>query len=62
VLARGLADQAGCAGAGDPDDRHIPNAYCKIGVSTRVAATLFAMEHGLIAWRELPFARPTIRS
>ena len=43
-------------------DRHIQNAYGKIGVSTRAAATLFAMEHGLIAWGELPIARPGHRS
>jgi DNA-binding NarL/FixJ family response regulator len=35
-------------------DRHIQNAYAKIGVSTRAAATLFAMQHGLAAWGELP--------
>ena len=29
-------------------DRHIQNSYRKIGVSTRAAATLFAMEHGLV--------------
>jgi DNA-binding NarL/FixJ family response regulator len=29
-------------------DRHIQNAYRKIGVSSRAAATLFAMEHGLV--------------
>jgi HD-GYP domain-containing protein (c-di-GMP phosphodiesterase class II) len=38
-------------------DRHIQNAYAKIGVSTRAAATLFAMEHGLVAWGELPIVR-----
>jgi DNA-binding NarL/FixJ family response regulator len=43
-------------------DRHIQNAYGKIGVSTRAAATLFAMEHGLIAWGELPIVRPAARS
>ena len=43
-------------------DRHIQNAYVKIGVSTRAAATLFAMEHGLVAWGELPIARTTERS
>jgi HD-GYP domain-containing protein (c-di-GMP phosphodiesterase class II) len=43
-------------------DRHIQNAYVKIGVSTRAAATLFAMEHGLVAWGELPIARTTRRS
>jgi DNA-binding CsgD family transcriptional regulator len=31
-------------------DRHIQNAYKKIGVSTRAAATLFAMEHGLLRY------------
>jgi HD-GYP domain-containing protein (c-di-GMP phosphodiesterase class II) len=30
-------------------DRHIQNAYRKIGISTRAAATLFAMEHGLLS-------------
>jgi DNA-binding NarL/FixJ family response regulator len=29
-------------------DRHIQNAYRKMGVSSRAAATLFAVEHGLI--------------
>jgi HD-GYP domain-containing protein (c-di-GMP phosphodiesterase class II) len=43
-------------------DRHIQNAYGKIGVSTRAAATLFAIEHGLIAWGELPIAGPGLRS
>jgi HD-GYP domain-containing protein (c-di-GMP phosphodiesterase class II) len=35
-------------------DRHVQNAYRKIGISTRAAATLFAMEHGLVAGQ--PFA------
>jgi HD-GYP domain-containing protein (c-di-GMP phosphodiesterase class II) len=34
-------------------DRHIQNAYRKMGVSTRAAATLFAMEHGLVSWGDL---------
>jgi HD-GYP domain-containing protein (c-di-GMP phosphodiesterase class II) len=38
-------------------DRHVQNAYGKIGVSTRAAATLFAMEHGLVGWGELPIGR-----
>jgi DNA-binding CsgD family transcriptional regulator len=38
-------------------DRHVQNAYVKIGVSTRAAAALFAMEHGLVVWGELPIAR-----
>jgi DNA-binding CsgD family transcriptional regulator len=43
-------------------DRHIQNAYAKIGVSTRAAAELFAMEHGLVAWGELPMGGVTGRS
>ena len=35
-------------------DRHVQNAYAKVGVSTRAAATLYAMEHGLVAWGEFP--------
>lgn len=38
-------------------DRHVQNAYGKIGVSTRAAAALFAMEHGLAIWGELPMGR-----
>jgi len=38
-------------------DHHIQSAYRKIGVSTRAGATLFAMEHGLVAWGELPIVR-----
>jgi HD-GYP domain-containing protein (c-di-GMP phosphodiesterase class II) len=37
-------------------DRHIQNAYGKIGISTRAAAALFAMEHGLVPWGELPIS------
>jgi HD-GYP domain-containing protein (c-di-GMP phosphodiesterase class II) len=35
-------------------DRHLQNAYAKIGVSSRAAAALFAMQHGLTYWGELP--------
>ncbi|MPZ53496.1 MAG: HD domain-containing protein [Acidimicrobiia bacterium] len=35
-------------------DTHIQAAYRKIGVSTRAAATLYAMEHGLIPSGEFP--------
>ena len=35
-------------------DRHIQNAYRKIGVSTRAAATLYATEHGLVPWGVFP--------
>jgi HD-GYP domain-containing protein (c-di-GMP phosphodiesterase class II) len=37
-------------------DRHIQNAYRKMGVSSRAAAILFAMEHGLVSWADLPRA------
>ena len=39
-------------------DRHVQNAYAKIGVSTRAAAAVFAMQHGLTTWGELPIPRP----
>lgn len=35
-------------------DSHIQNAYRKMGVSSRAAAILFAMEHGLVSWGDLP--------
>ena len=65
LLARGLqtkqiARQLGISAK--TADRHIQNAYAKIGVSTRAGATLFAMEHGLVAWGELPIARPSLPS
>ncbi|MGH2393519.1 MAG: HD domain-containing phosphohydrolase [Candidatus Limnocylindria bacterium] len=37
-------------------DHHVQHAYAKMGVSTRAAAAIFAMERGLTAWRELPMA------
>ncbi len=46
-IARGLGISANTA------DRHIQHGYRKMGVSTRAAAALFAMEHGLLAWGEL---------
>ena len=61
MLARGLQTKQVAQALGisvKTADRHIQNAYRKIGVSTRAAATLFAMEHGLVAWGELPIARP----
>jgi HD-GYP domain-containing protein (c-di-GMP phosphodiesterase class II) len=39
-------------------DHHIENAYRKIGVSSRAAATLFAMQHGIVAWGEVPSGSP----
>jgi hypothetical protein len=65
LLARGLQTKQVARALGisvKTADHHIQNAYRKIGVSTRAAATLFAMEHGLVAWGELPMARPAPRS
>jgi DNA-binding NarL/FixJ family response regulator len=64
MLARGLQTKQVARALGisaKTADRHVQNAYRKIGVSTRAAATLFAMEHGLVAWGELPIARPAAR-
>jgi DNA-binding NarL/FixJ family response regulator len=61
MLARGLQTRRVAHELGisvKTADRHVQNAYGKIGVSTRAAATLFAMEHGLVAWGELPIGRP----
>jgi HD-GYP domain-containing protein (c-di-GMP phosphodiesterase class II) len=65
MLARGLQTKQVARALGistKTADRHIQNAYRKIGVSTRAAVTLFAMEHALIAWGELPIGRPQARS
>ncbi len=65
MLARGLQTKQVARALGisaKTADRHIQNAYRKIGVSTRAGATLFAMEHGLIAWGELPIERSAVRS
>ena len=40
-------------------DRHVQNIYAKIGVSSRAAATMFAMEHGLVAWGDFPMEEAT---
>ena len=61
LLARGLQTKQVARALGisvKTADRHIQNAYRKMDVSTRAAATLFAMEHGLLAWGELPMSRP----
>ena len=60
MLARGLQTKQVAAALGisvKTADHHIQHAYRKIGVSSRAAATLVAMEHGLVAWGELPMAR-----
>jgi HD-GYP domain-containing protein (c-di-GMP phosphodiesterase class II) len=65
LLARGLQTKQVARTLGisvKTADRHVQNAYAKIGVSTRAAATLFAMQHGLVAWGELPMARTSRRS
>jgi HD-GYP domain-containing protein (c-di-GMP phosphodiesterase class II) len=65
MLARGLQTKQVARALGisaKTADRHVQNAYGKIGVSTRAAATLFAMENGLLAWGELPIARPAGRA
>ena len=65
MLARGLQTRQVAHHLGisvKTADRHVQNAYGKIGVSTRAAATLFAMEHGLVAWGEFPIGRPPAQS
>jgi HD-GYP domain-containing protein (c-di-GMP phosphodiesterase class II) len=65
LLARGLLTKQIAVTLGispKTADHHIQNAYGKIGVSTRAAAALFAMEHGLVAWGELPMARVADRA
>jgi HD-GYP domain-containing protein (c-di-GMP phosphodiesterase class II) len=65
LLARGLQTKqiAGMLGiSAKTADRHIEHAYRKIGVSTRAAAALFAMEHGLPLLGELPIALTRDRS
>jgi DNA-binding NarL/FixJ family response regulator len=60
LLARGLQTKQIARALGisaKTADRHVQNAYGKIGVSTRAAAALFAMQHGLTDWGELPMAR-----
>ena len=65
LLARGLQTKqiAGFLGiSAKTADRHIEHAYRKIGVSTRAAAALFAMEHGLATLGEFPIAPTPVRS
>ena len=65
LLARGLQTKQVARALGisaKTADRHIQNAYAKIGVSTRAGAAVFAMEHGLAAWGELPIAHTADRS
>ena len=65
LLARGLQTKQVARRLGisvKTADHHIQNAYAKIGVSTRAAAALFAMQHGLMAWGELPIGPARDRS
>jgi HD-GYP domain-containing protein (c-di-GMP phosphodiesterase class II) len=65
LLARGLQTKQVARRLGisvKTADHHIQNAYTKIGISTRAAAALFAMQHGLTAWGELPIGRSRDRS
>jgi DNA-binding NarL/FixJ family response regulator len=65
LLARGLQTKQVARTLGisvKTADRHVQNAYAKAGVSTRAAATLFAMQHGLATWGELPIGRTSARS
>ncbi len=65
LLARGLQTKQVARTLGisvKTADRHIQNAYAKIGVSTRAAAAVFAMHHGLVAWGELPIPGEPPRS
>jgi HD-GYP domain-containing protein (c-di-GMP phosphodiesterase class II) len=52
LLARGLQTKQMARALGisvKTADNHIQNVYGKIGVSTRAAAAVFAMQHGLVA-------------
>jgi HD-GYP domain-containing protein (c-di-GMP phosphodiesterase class II) len=65
LLARGLATKQVARALGvsvKTADRHVQHAYAKIGISTRAAAAVFAMQHGLAPWGELPITRPRRRS
>ena len=65
LLARGLLTKQVAKALGISSktaDRHIQNLYAKIGVSSCAAATMFAMEHGLLAWGELPMEDPSGRA
>ena len=65
LIARGLQTKQVARALGisaKTADHHIQNAYRKMGVSTRAAAALFAMQHGLAAWGELPIGNTGDRS
>jgi DNA-binding CsgD family transcriptional regulator len=65
LLARGLLTKQVAKALGisaKTADRHVQNIYAKIGVSSRAAATMFAMEHGLVSWGESPMEDASGRS
>jgi HD-GYP domain-containing protein (c-di-GMP phosphodiesterase class II) len=65
MLARGLQTKQIAHALGisvKTADRHVQNAYAKMGISTRAAAALFAMQHGLATWGELPIVSAARRS
>ncbi|HWC25657.1 MAG TPA: HD domain-containing phosphohydrolase [Solirubrobacteraceae bacterium] len=65
LLARGLQTKQVARRLGvsaKTADRHVQNAYAKIGVSTRAGATLFAMQRGLLTWGELPMVDASERT
>ena len=65
LLARGLQTKQVARALGistKTADHHVQNAYGKIGVSTRAAAAVFAMEHGLLLWGEFPIPAADPRS
>jgi HD-GYP domain-containing protein (c-di-GMP phosphodiesterase class II) len=64
LLARGLQTKQVARALGvstKTADRHVQNVYAKIGVSTRAAAALFAMQHGLTTWGEFPMGGASSR-
>ncbi len=65
LLARGLQTKQVARALGisvKAADRHVQNAYGKIGVSTRAGAALFAMQLGLATWGKLPISHTAGRS
>lgn len=57
MLARGLQTKQLAHALGisvKTADRHVQNAYAKMGISTRAAAAVFAMQNGLTTWGEFP--------
>ena len=65
LLAHGLATKQIARRLGvtlKTADRHVQQAYAKIGVSTRAAAALFAMQHGLTASGRTPIGPARDRS